>query len=149
MLDGFGAYEEKQDKRHDQKYEAERQRRIVRALGKLEEVTQASSCCNELPDDGTRKSKADRHLEAAEHPRRHRGNIDLTQQDHTATAKGPHAVDQKLIYILDTAVDGKEYKHRNEDYRQSNLRRQFDTEPITNSGASMTRGIAFRSIMTG
>ena len=53
MLDGFGAYEEKQDKRHDQKYEAERQRRIVRALGKLEQVAQASSRRNKLPNDGT------------------------------------------------------------------------------------------------
>ena len=138
MLDGFGAYEEKQDKRHDQKYEAERQRRIVRALGKLEEVTQASSCCNELPNDGTRKSKADRHLEAAEHPCRDRGNIDLTQQDHTATAKGPHAVDQQLIDILDTAVDGEEYKHRNEDYRRAIFEGSSIPSQITNSGASMT-----------
>src|SRR5207237_7961473 len=84
---------------------------------------------NKLPNDGTRKSKADRHLEAAEHPCRDRGNIDLTQQDHPPAAKRPHSVDQKLIYILDAAVDCEEYKHRNEDYRESNLRRDLDAEP--------------------
>src|SRR5206468_8759272 len=101
--------------RHDEKYEPECQRCTIRALGKLEQVAKTSSRCNKLPNDGTRKSKADRHLEAAEHPCRDRGNIDLTQQDHTPAAKRPHSVDQQLINILDTAVDGEEYQHRNED----------------------------------
>src|SRR5262245_16503297 len=116
MLDRFGAYESKQDKRHDEKYKAERKPWIVRALGKLEQVAEASSRCNKLPDNGTCKSEADRHLEAAEHPGRDRWNIDLAQQEHTVPAEGPHAIDQKLIDILDAAVDRKENKHCNEDY---------------------------------
>src|SRR5215475_8960157 len=129
MLDGFGAYEEKQDKRHDEKYQAERQRRIVRALGKLEEVAKASSRCDKLANDGACKSETNRDLEAAEHPGRDRGNIDLAQQEQSPTAQSPHAIDQQLIDILDTAVDGEEYKDRNQDYRESNLRRKFDTQP--------------------
>src|SRR5215510_1455171 len=116
MLDGFGAYEEKQDKRHDEKYEAERQRRVIRALGKLEQVAKASSRCNKLSNDGTCKSEADRHLQTPEHPGRDRWNIDLAQQEHTVAAEGPHAIDQKLIDILDAAIDRKENKHCNEDY---------------------------------
>src|SRR4029453_7802013 len=106
MLDGFGADEEKQDECHDEEYEAEGQGRVIGALGKLEQVAKTPSRRNKLPNNGTGKSKADRHLEAAEHPGRDRRIIDLTQQDHTATAKRPHAIDQKLIDILDAAVDG-------------------------------------------
>src|SRR5262245_66401007 len=104
MLDGFGADEEKQDKCHDEKYEAERQRRIIRALGKLKQVAEPSSGCDKLPNDGTCKSETDRHLEAAEHPGRDRGNIDLAQQQQSPTAQGQPAIDQQLIDIVEPAV---------------------------------------------
>src|SRR5262244_1915046 len=129
MLDGFGADKEKQDKRHDEKYETECQRRIICALGKLKQVAEPSSGCDKLANDGTCKSETDRHLEAAEHPGRDRGNIDLEQHDQSPTAQGPHAIHQQLIDILDAAVDGEEYKDRDQDYRESNLRREFDTQP--------------------
>jgi hypothetical protein len=43
-----------------------------------------------------------------------------------------------LIDILDTAVDGEEYKHRNEDYRRAIFEGSSIPSQITNSGASMT-----------
>ena len=88
MLDGFGADEEKQDKRHDEEYEAEGQGRVIGALGKLEQVAKTPSRRNKLPNNGTGKSEADRHLEAAEHPGRDRGNIDLTQQKQYGRRQG-------------------------------------------------------------
>src|SRR5262249_40093953 len=129
MLDGFGAYEEKQDKRHNEKYEAEGERCVVCALGKLEQVAEASSRCDKLANDRTGKSETDCHLEAAEHPGRDRGNIDLAQQEQSPAAQGFHAIDQKLIDILDAAVDGEEYEDSNQDYRESNLGREFDAQP--------------------
>src|SRR5262245_36716132 len=129
MLDRLGAYEKKQHKRHNEKYEAEGERCVVCALGKLKQVAEPSSGCDKLANHGACKSETDRHLETAEHPGRDRGNIDLAQQEQSPTAQGPHAIDQQLIDILDAAVDGEEYKDRDQDYRESNLRREFDTQP--------------------
>jgi hypothetical protein len=44
-------------KGHDEKYEPHGQGCVISALRKLEQVTETSSRCNKLPNNGTRKDK--------------------------------------------------------------------------------------------
>src|ERR1700720_3341695 len=129
MFDELCADEENQDERHNKKYKAQCQSGVVSTLRKLEQVTQTSSCCDKFTDHGSGKSEADRDFEAAQHPGGHRRNVNLAQQGHTPAAKGPHSFNEKLIDILDAAVDGKKYEHRNKDHSKSDLRRKLDAEP--------------------
>jgi hypothetical protein len=56
MLDRLRSDKKNQYEGHDEKYQAHGKRRIVRALGKLEQVTKTSSRCHKLANHGTRKA---------------------------------------------------------------------------------------------
>src|SRR5688500_14302758 len=114
MFDGFRPHEKNQDEGHDEKYEPHGKRCVISALRKLEQVTETSRRCNKLPNDGTRKGKPDSHFETAEHPGSDGRNIDFSQQDHTSTPKRAYSVDEKLIYILDSAIHREKHQHRDE-----------------------------------
>ena len=129
MLDELCADKKNQDERHNEKNEPECESGVVSALGELEQVTQTSSCCDEFAHHGSGEGEADRDFQAAQHPGGDRRNIDLAQQGHASAAKGPHSFDQELIDVLDAAVDGEKYEHRNENHCESDLRRKLDAEP--------------------
>src|SRR5262245_49018484 len=129
VLNRFRAHKKNQDKRHDEKDESERQCSIIGALGKLEQIAKTAGRRDKFTDNRPGKSKAHRHLETAEDPCCNRGNIDFAQQDDTPAAKCLHSIDQKLVHVLDAAVNGKKYQDRNENYRESNLGGHLDAKP--------------------
>lgn len=129
MLDGFRRHEKNQNEDHDEKYEPHGQRCVISALRKLEQVTETSSRCNKLPNDGTRESKTDSHFETAEHPGSDGRNIDFSEQDHTSAPKCAYSIDQKLMDILDSAIHREKHQHCDENDRKGDLGRKFDAKP--------------------
>ena len=106
-LQRFRAYEKQQHKGHNEKDEPHGQRRIIGALGKLQQIAKTTGGSDKLANDGSRKRKTNGNLETGEDPRRYRGYINLSEQNHAPAAERADSVYQQLVYILYAAVDGE------------------------------------------
>lgn len=86
-LERFRAYKKQQHKGHDEKDEPHGQRRIIGALGKLEQIAKTTGGGDKLANDGSRKRKTNGNLETAEDPSRDRGYINCSEQNHAPAAE--------------------------------------------------------------
>src|SRR5690606_34671775 len=121
--------EQDQDEGHDQQDQRHGEGGIVGALGEGQQVAESAAGGDELADHGAGEGGADRDLEIAHDPGRHRGDVDFPEQGGAAAAERPDAFDQADIDLADAGIDGEEDEHGDQDDADRDLGAEPDPEP--------------------